>query len=136
MKRMTKADFPSSLGAFKPVGHVVVVLPDDAGAQKAASAFVDAGFAADDVLLYSSEEVQKLVGDQLGDTSGGAGFGSEIQLMRQHHALASEGAAWVIVFAPEDEQTEKVAEVAKAHGAKLATKYNRLMIEDLITLET
>lgn len=131
-KRMTKADFPVSMGAFKPVGHVVVVLEDDAKADEAAKAFADAGFGSEDVLTYTSAEVQAMMGDQLPSTSGSAGFGSEIQLMRQHQALASEGAAWVIVYAPEDEQTDKVGDIAKQLGAKLATKYNRLLIQDLV----
>jgi hypothetical protein len=36
------------------------------------------------------------------------------------------------VFAPKDDQTYKVADIVKAHGALIAEKYNRLMIEDLI----
>ena len=135
MKRMTKADFPSSLGAFKPVGHVVIVMPDDAAAAKAAAAFRDAGFSPEDILVFDSKEVSQMMSDRLDNASGGAGFGSEVQLMRQHQALAAEGGAFVIVFAPDDDQTARVGEIAKAQGARLATKYNRLMIEDLISLE-
>ena len=44
IKRMTKADHPQSFGAFKPVGHVVVAMPDDARAAAAVRALRDAGF--------------------------------------------------------------------------------------------
>lgn len=135
MQRMTKADFPSSLGAFKPVGHVVVVMPDDRSAEEAAEAFRSAGFAPEDVLVFESEEVKRMTADGLSTASGGAGFGSEIQIMRQHQAMAHEGGAFVIVFAPDDDQTAKVGDIAKARGARLATKYNRLLIEDLISAE-
>lgn len=134
MKRMTKADLPSSMGVFKPVGHVVVVMPDDRSAEETAQAFHDAGFEQQDVLVYTSEEVTRMTAELLPTASGGAGFGSEVQLMRQHQALASEGAAFVIVFAPDEERTKRVGEIAKARGARLATKYNRLMIEDLISV--
>ena len=32
IKRMTKADHPQSFTVFKPVGHVVVAMPDDESA--------------------------------------------------------------------------------------------------------
>lgn len=38
IKRMTKADHPQSFGAFKPVGHVVVAMPDDERAAAAVQA--------------------------------------------------------------------------------------------------
>jgi hypothetical protein len=41
-------------------------------------------------------------------------------------------ARWLIVFAPDDERAAKVAEAAKAHGARMAEKYHRLVIEDLL----
>ena len=46
--------------------------------------------------------------------------------------LAREGASWLIVFAPDDAQTERVAEVAREHGALMAERYHRLAIQDLI----
>ena len=56
IKRMTKADHPQSLGAFKPVGHVVVAMPDDARAGQAVRALLEQGFDAEDVLEYSAAE--------------------------------------------------------------------------------
>ena len=46
IKRMTKADHPQSFGAFKPVGHVVVAMPDDARAAQAVRALREKGFEA------------------------------------------------------------------------------------------
>ena len=54
IKRMTKADHPQSLGAFKPVGHVVVAMPDDTSAAQAAQALRQQGFDADDILAYTA----------------------------------------------------------------------------------
>jgi hypothetical protein len=59
-------------------------------------------------------------------------FGYEVSLMRRYQKLAKEGASWLIVFAPEDEQASRVAAVTKSHGAVIAEKYHRLVIEDLI----
>ena len=132
IKRMTKADHPQSFGTFKPVGHVVVAMPDGERAARAASALRAAGFAAEDILEYSAAEEGDEMDRMLSHTSDFAGFGYEVALMRKYQALAKDGASWLIVFAPEVSQHERVAEVVKAHGALIAEKYHRLVIEDLI----
>jgi hypothetical protein len=65
-------------------------------------------------------------------TSDFAGFGYEVTLMRKYKELAARGASWLIVFAPEDEHAERVAGAVRGHGALLAEKYHRLVIEDLL----
>jgi hypothetical protein len=60
IKRMTKADVPQSLGAFKPVGHVVMALPDDTAAEAATRALRAVGFDDDDILHYSAAEEDAL----------------------------------------------------------------------------
>ena len=134
VKRMTKADHPQSFGAFKPVGHVVVAMPDDARATAAAQALLAAGFEAEDILEYTAaeedDEMDRMLADA--DATGLAGFGYEVSLMRRYQELAKEGASWLIVYAPEDDQASRVADVVKNHGALIAEKYHRLVIEDLI----
>jgi hypothetical protein len=132
IQRMTKADHPQSFGAFKPVGHVVVAMPDDPSAAVAAQALRAAGFEAEDVLEYTAAEENDEMDRMLQHASDLAGFGYEIALMRRYQELAREGASWLIVFAPDDDQAQRVAEVVKAHGALMAEKYHRLVIEDLI----
>jgi hypothetical protein len=132
LKRMTKADHPQSLGAFKPVGHVVVAMPDDARAARTVQALLAQGFERDDILEYSAAEENDEMDRMLQHTSDFAGFGYEVTLMRRYKELAGLGASWLIVFAPEDEQAERVAAAAREHGALLAEKYHRLVIEDLI----
>jgi hypothetical protein len=46
--------------------------------------------------------------------------------------MAEEGRHWLLVYAPDDAHTQRVAEVARECGALLAEKYNRLVVEDLI----
>jgi uncharacterized protein with GYD domain len=132
IKRMTKADHPQSFGTFKPVGHVVVAMPDDERAARAAQALRASGFAAEDVLEYSAAEEGHEMDRLLSRASDFAGFGYEIALMRKYQALAKEGASWLIVYAPDDAAHERVAVVVKAHGALIAEKYHRLVIEDLL----
>ena len=132
IKRMTKADHPQSFGAFKPVGHVVVAMPDDVRAADAVNALRAAGFDSEDILEYSAAEEDDEMDRMLAKASDFAGFGYEVALMRKYKALAHDGASWLIVYAPDDALHARVAEVVKAHGALLAEKYHRLVIEDLI----
>jgi hypothetical protein len=132
MKRMSKADHPQSFGAFKPVGHVVVAMPDDARAAAAAKALRTSGFENEDVLEYTAAEENDEMDRMLQHASDFSGFGYEVSLMRKYQELAREGASWLIVFAPDDVRAQKAAEIVKSHGALMAEKYHRLVIEDLI----
>ena len=130
--RMTKADLPQSFGAFKPVDHVVIALPDDDSAARLVQALGAAGFSAHDVLEYTAAEKNHAMGRMLEHTSDVAGFGYEVSLMRRYQQLAKQGASWLIVYAPEEAQTVQVGQLAKAHGALLAERYETLAIESLI----
>ena len=132
IKRMTKEDHPQSFGAFKPVGHVVVAMPDDEHAAQAVRALRDSGFDAQDILEYTAAEEDDEMHRMLQHTSDFAGFGYEVTLMRRYQKLARDGASWLIVYAPDDARTSRVALAVRPHGALLAEKYNHLMIEDLI----
>lgn len=132
LKRMTKADHPQSLGAFKPIGHVVVAMPDDPSAAALVGRLLKQGFERDDILEYSAAEEQDEMDRMLQHTSDFAGFGYEVTLMRRYKELASRGASWLIVFAPGEDQAGRVAAAAREHGALMAEKYHRLVIEDLI----
>ena len=129
---LDRNDLPLSFGAFKPVGHIAVVLPDDAAGDTAAQALRDAGFAAGGVLHFSAAETAARFKELLPETPGSAGFGSEIQSMRQIYLLATEGCSLLVVHAPKGDVVEKVEGIARQHGAKVAKRYGRLLIEDLI----
>jgi hypothetical protein len=129
---MTKGELQESLGAFNPVGHTVLALASDDAAGEARKALLEGGFAEEDILTFSSGELFPDLKDMMRNASGAAGFGYEIQLMRRYMTLASEGAGWLVIYAPEDEQTAKIGEVAKRMGAKSAVSYGRFLHQDLI----
>jgi hypothetical protein len=131
-QRLTKADRPTSLGAFKPVGHVVVAFADAAHAAAAVAALREAGFQDEDILQYTAAEEKQEMDAMLADVSGVAEFGYEAELMRKYQKAAADGACWLIVYAPDDDPTQRVAELCKLHGAILAEKYNHLSVEDLV----
>ena len=133
-KRMTKSELDEmrTLGALNPVGHAILAFESDTVAADAKQALLKAGFAEADILSYTSGELFPDLEDMMRNASGAAGFGYEIVLMRRYMTLASEGVGWLIVYAPEDEQTTAIQAVAKQFGAKSAVRYGRLASEDLI----
>lgn len=130
--RMTKSELPQSLGAFNPVGHAVLAFASDDVAAKARQALAAAGFADADILVYSSGELFPNLQEMLRNASGAAGFGYQIQLMRRYVTLAGAGAGWVVVYAPDQPQIARVAEIANKLGAKSAVHYGNLAQEDLV----
>jgi hypothetical protein len=131
-KRMTKGELQESLGAFNPVGHTVLAFANDQAAGEARKALVDAGFQEQDILTFTSGELFPDLNDMMRNASGAAGFGYEIQLMRRYMTLASEGAGWLVVYAPEDAQTAQIGDLAKRLGATSAVHYGRFLHQDLI----
>jgi hypothetical protein len=129
---MTKDDLPQSFGTFKPVDHVVLAFADDAKADAATQALRKAGFGDSDVIAYGAAEKDNRMRAMLEHASDAAGFGYEISLMRRYQQLARDGASWLIVYAPQDEQGQRVGKIAKQHGALAAVKYHRLVVEDII----
>ena len=131
-KRMTRGELQESLGAFNPVGHSVLAFADDKTAGEAAKAARDAGFGAEDVLVYSSAELFPDLKERMRNASGAAGLGYEITLMRRYMTLAGEGAGWVVIYSTDEAQVVKVTDIAKRMGARSAVHYGRLLHEDLI----
>jgi hypothetical protein len=131
IKRMTKDDLPHSLGAFKPVGHVLMAVRQDK-LPDVLQALREAGFGDGDVLDFSAEEHAGRMEQMLDHSSDFAGFGYEIVLMRRYKQLADEGCEFLLVFAPEDEKTARVTEVAERFEVPSAVKYHRLVEEDLV----
>ncbi len=131
-KRMTKGEFQESLGALNPVGNVVMAFENDAVAGDAKNALLQAGFAEQDLLVYTSAELFPDLQGMIRNASDAAGFGYEINLMRRYLTLAGEGVGWVVVYAPEEAQTEQVAAIARQFAAKSAVHYGHLVQEELV----
>jgi hypothetical protein len=132
IKRLTKADLPNSMGAFKPVGHVLIAFRSDAQAQGATQALREAGFEAEDILDFSCAEQSDRMDQMLEHASEFAGFGYEIVLMRRYQELCKDGCSWLLVYAPHEAEAQRVGEAAQRFGALTAVKYHRLVEEDLV----
>ena len=131
-KRLTKEDIQNATGVLNPVGHVVLAFKDDAVVDQVVTALRSAGLADEDILAYLAADATPRLRERVRTTSGSAGFGYEITLMRRYLALAEEGAGWLIVYAPDDVAVQRITDVATRFGALCAVRYHRLATEELI----
>jgi hypothetical protein len=123
---------PTSFGAFKPVGWLMIGVPTPPQAEALVPAFESAGWPAADVLNFApSESLPEL--EAMVDKAGAmAGFGFEITLLRRYVGLARAGYRWLLVKVDSAERAAAAAEIARSRGATLAVHYRMLTVEELI----
>lgn len=129
---MEKNDRPAAYGVFKPVGHVIAAFPTDADLQGARDALVDAAFAASDIVAYTPEQMKRQADIDIEQAGVLAGIGQELNLVKAHRELAEQGFSFLVIKAPDDEASQRVAEIAQRFNATRAQKYGHLIIEELI----
>lgn len=123
---------PTSFGTLKPVGHVLVALKSAQHCAALQSALAAAGWSDGLVNEFKPRETVEELAEMVDKASGAAGFGYELTLMRRYLKLARAGHCWLLVKVDGDEHAERLAELARQHGAALAVHYRRFTVEELI----
>ena len=123
---------PASPKLLKPVDHVVLAFAEETAIRDATTALNDAGFAGPAVHEYTADEMRTALDVELENAGPLASLGQETNLAKFRGALAEEGHGWLVVHAPNDEQTDRVADIARRFGARLAQKFNRFTIDELL----
>jgi hypothetical protein len=129
-------DAQRSFGVFKPVGHVVISLPDADAADRAAHALGTLGLAPDAVRRYTDREMLRQIDVDIANASPIAAVGQEMNLILAHRVLAGRGYHWLVVYATSDEQARQIARAAEGQGAERAQHYGHFIIEELIERPT
>ncbi len=129
---MEKNDLPEAFGVFKPVGHIVIAFRSAADQQAAASQLIEQGFAASALVRFTPDEMKAQADADMKAASPLASFGQELNLVKAHRAQAESGCSFLVVHAPDDEQAERVATVARTMKAVTAQRYGRFIIEELV----
>jgi hypothetical protein len=123
-----------SFGVFKPVDHVVISFALAEQADAAAQTLTSLGLRAPTaVRRLSDREMLAQIDADLQRASPLAAIGQEVNLIKAHRELAERGYHWLIVYAPDDRQAQRVAQVARDHGAERAQRYGNFIIEELIS---
>lgn len=129
----------SSFGSFYPKHYVLAVFLNNADASAAADALRTAGFAHDDVMVASGEEVAAFnatakaeqgllskIGEQWSKL-----YTDESADARTLMDFAKRGAAFVSAYAPDEENTKRATAVLKPLNPGLMRKYDTLSITEL-----
>lgn len=132
---MDKNNPPESFGVFKPVGHIVITFRSAADLQAAERALSEQGFAAGDMVRYTSAEMIAQVNEEIATASPMAAIGQDLNLIKAHRESAQDGCSFLVVHAPEDAQVEKVDAVMHHSNAVAAQRYGRFITEELIDVD-
>ena len=123
---------PTSFGVFKPVGHVLMSFATASQSDLAVTALREAGFGESDISRYTPDEMRDQAQSDIGNASGLASLGQDLNLVKAHLALALQGQSFVVVSTPHDEQVQRAANVAARCCATRAQHYGMLIVEELI----
>ncbi len=129
---IVKNDLPTSFGAFKPVGHVMVGLPTIEALRAARVQLRELGWPEEELVLFAPAESIETMQGLIGNASGLAGLGYELTMMRRYIELSRQGCRWLLVKVEDSEQAQQVADVVRTHGALLVAHYRVLTVEELI----
>lgn len=133
---MNTNDKPEAFGVFKPVGHVIVAFANADDAEAAQAQLQHEGFTPEDIRAYTPAQMKSQADTDIEQAGVLAGIGQELNLVKAHRELAAQGYSFLVVNAPKDDATLRVAEIAKRFHAARAQKYGRLIIEELIEVGT
>jgi len=132
-------DGSTSFGAFYPKNYVLAVFASATSARNAADGARGAGFSDDEVIVASGADVIAHERDVEADKSLFAKIGEQWSRLYTdesadaktllHHA--AQGAAFVLVYAPEDDATTKAVECLRGFGPSIMRKYGTMAIAEL-----
>jgi tRNA A58 N-methylase Trm61 len=131
-KRLHKDELPLTFGAFNPVGHVMVGVQSQDHLARAREAFSQAGFEDEDVLEFSPREAHQDMDEMVDKVSPVVSFGYESVLMKRYVQLSQRGYRWLVVYAPDEDDVERLKTVLAQQGIDVAVKYHLLASEDLV----
>ncbi|MEP6875514.1 MAG: hypothetical protein ABI887_14230 [Burkholderiales bacterium] len=95
-----------------------------------------AGFADEDLRVYTPAQMLAQVDDDLTNASSLAGLGQELNLVKAHGELARQGHSFLVVRARDQDAADMVTEIALRCHASRAQRYGSLLIEELIPVGT
>jgi hypothetical protein len=116
---------------FYPTGHIIIGLADGETAEQARKSLMDGGVVEDHVTVIPAEEMAREARENLKGVSL-LSVGASIPTREKQLQLAEQGVHFLMVYAPEDEDEERVLQRLAGREVRYAVKYRRLVIENLM----
>lgn len=118
-------------GIFYPTGHVVTAFATRELVENARKALAGAGFTDEHLLTIDASTMAREAKENL-DSRGLMSVGASVPTREKQLELAEQGCHFLVIYAPEDADHEKVMSVLNGLEVRYAVKYRRLIIENLI----
>lgn len=123
---------PEKHGVFYPRGYVIITFESQGSAEKVRQLLLDGGYDEEDVHVMDTERVLKGTTEDLKNLSVVIKMlGSEGELIRGHQKGAAAGQTFLLAYAPSEQETERLMNVARRVGFLNAHKYDRFTISQL-----
>lgn len=117
-------------GIFYPTGHVVAAFDNARIADSALKALREAGFSEDHLTVIDAATMKREAGENLEDR-GILSVGASVPVREKQLELAEAGCHFLMIYAPEDEDHERVKQSLVRVPTRYAVKYRALVIENL-----
>src|SRR6476659_6995806 len=102
-----KANKRTDFGVFYPLGYLVAAFPKREDALRVQQDLLTGGYDSDDCIVYKSEEVAAAAAANLKENTGWlATLGKSDEAVRVHLNAAKQGAAFMLIYAPDDTEVE------------------------------
>lgn len=121
----------SDFGAFYPTGYILIAFERQEDAEQVCQALRDSGYDEQDCTIHEAEQVAEAARGNIDNTGFMARLGKSVAAVKKHLKVAQEGATFVLVYAPSDDDAERVMDAVGDKPVVLAHRYHHLVIEDL-----
>lgn len=119
-------------GLFYPVGYLVAAFPDRERAARVREDLLTGGYDESDCLLYTCAEVAEATSRNLSKHRGFlATLAWSDEALKIHLQKAREGAAFLLIYAPNDIEAERAMNVVRRGPYEFVHRYHRLAIEEV-----
>ncbi|WP_422017955.1 hypothetical protein [Roseateles sp.] len=123
---------PVAFGVFNPQGQVVLGLPTQQQADDLVAALLAAGWTPDTVVAFVPYGSVAQLERMSESASSLADFGYERTLLNRYVEMSRRGVRWLLVTVDDLDHANRMADIARRHGAETAVYYRRFTTEDLI----
>jgi hypothetical protein len=122
----------TNYGIFYPLGYLVVAFPNQKDALHVQRDLMAGGYDPADCEVYASEEVAAAAERNLADNKGFlARLGWSDEAVKIHLESARQGAAFLLIYAPNDTDVARAMNVIRRVPFEFAHRYQRFTIEKL-----
>ena len=128
---MSASKLPTEFGIFYPTGWVVIAFPEIGSADRVRSDLLIGGYDDEECRLIRGDEVIPSAEGQLHHANWFGTLGKADEALQLHVAAAKGGSAFLVVYAPTEDEAERVMKVVRRVPFDFAHRYRRFAIQDM-----